>query len=97
MVADDWLALMADLEHHFGANAALDPKQRKEVSDFLQKNAATSRKYASPEDTPRITTALWFIRKHHGAIRVVEKGRVKSLTDCAACHKGPDIDLMNGE
>jgi len=97
MVADDWLALMADLEHHFGANVALDPKRRKEISDFLQKNSATNRKYASPDDMPRITTAPWFTEKHQGAMRVVMKGRVKSLTDCAACHKGSDIDLMNGE
>ena len=40
--------------------------------------------------------ADWFVRKHQGAIRLWRKGKLKSLADCAACHKGPDIERMTG-
>lgn len=97
LIADDWLAIMSDLERHFGANAALDPRHRQEIGDFLQKNGATDRKYASPEeDMPRITTLPWFAERHQDARRVVMKGRVKSVADCAACHKGSEIDRITG-
>lgn len=97
LAGDDWLALMSDLEHHFGANASLEPKLRKQIGDFLERNGATNRMYSSGEDVPRITTSGWFARKHQGAMRMLFKGRVKSLADCASCHKGPDIDRMTGE
>jgi hypothetical protein len=88
---------MSDLEHHFGANAVLEPKLRKQISDFLERNGAANRMFGSTEDVPRITTATWFLRKHRSALRMLDKGRVKSLADCAACHKGPDIDRMTGD
>jgi hypothetical protein len=95
MIADDWLAITSDLPHHFGENAALDANRLQEIRDFLQKNSATDRRYASPEeDLPRITTAPWFLEKHKGASRVVKKGRVKSILLCTACHKGPEIERM---
>lgn len=97
LAADDWLALMSDLEHHFGANAALEPKLRQQISEFLERNGATNRMYASGEDTPRITSSGWFARKHQGAMRMMLKGRLKSVSDCAACHKGPEIDRMGGD
>jgi hypothetical protein len=97
LAVDDWLAIMSDLDHHFGANASLDEALRKKIAGFLERNGATHRSFASGEDIPRITTSLWFARKHQGAWRLVLRGRVKSLADCAACHKGPDIDLMTGE
>jgi hypothetical protein len=94
--ADDWLAITSDLEHHFGANAGLDAEVRKQISGFLERNGAANRAFASREDSPRITTADWFIRKHRGAMRLVLKGRVKSIIDCGACHKGPEIEGMAG-
>lgn len=96
LTVDDWLAIMADLDHHFGANAALDAKVRKQVTDFLERNATANRYFGSSEDMPRITTAPWFARKHRSAFRLLDKGRIKSLVDCAACHKGPEIDRMTG-
>jgi hypothetical protein len=97
LTVDDWLAIMADLDRHFGANAALEAKLRQQVSGFLERNATANRYFGSAEDTPRITTAPWFVRKHRSAFRLLDKGRVKSLVDCAACHKGPEIDRMTGE
>jgi hypothetical protein len=97
LAVDDWLAIMSDLEHHFGANASLEPGVRKKIAAFLERNGANNPAFASREETPRITTASWFLRKHRGALRMLVKGKVKSLADCAACHKGPEIDLMTGE
>ncbi|MBI4996002.1 MAG: cytochrome C [Rhodocyclales bacterium] len=97
LTVDDWLAIMADLDRHFGANAALDAKVRKQVTGFLERNATANRYFGSSDDTPRITTAPWFLRKHRSAIRLLGRGKVKSLVDCAACHKGPEIDRMTGE
>ncbi len=96
LTADDWLAIMSDLDHHFDANAGLDAGVRQQISAFLERNGAANRAFASRDDTPRITSAGWFVRKHQGAIRLVRKGRVKSLVDCAACHKGPEIEGMTG-
>jgi hypothetical protein len=94
--ADDWLVIMSELDRHFGTNASLDAKTRQEISAFLEHNAAANRQFGSREETPRITGTDWFVRKHQGAIRLWRKGRVKSLADCAACHKGPDIEKMTG-
>jgi mono/diheme cytochrome c family protein len=97
LTVDDWLAIMSDLDHHFGANASLEPGVRQKIAAFLERNGSANRKFGSTEDTPRITTAPWFERKHRSAFRMLLKGRVKSLADCAACHKGPEIDQMTGE
>jgi mono/diheme cytochrome c family protein len=97
LTADDWLAIMSDLDRHFGANAALEPGLRQKITSFLERNGSANRAFGSTEDTPRITTAPWFERKHRSAFRMLIKGRVKSLVDCAACHKGPEIDQMTGE
>lgn len=95
--ADDWQAIMADLEHHFGANAGLEEKTRREIAGYLERNASPHRVWGSRADAPRITASDWFVRKHQGAIRLWRKGRIKSLADCAACHKGPDIERMMAE
>jgi hypothetical protein len=97
LISDDWLALTSDLGHHFGTNAEVIPQRLEEIRNFLKRNGATDRrKYASPEEgLPRISTLPWFMEKHQGAIRVVVKGRVKSLTSCTDCHKGSEVDSMN--
>jgi len=94
--ADDWRAIMAELDRHFGTNAGLDETTREQITAFLERNGAPNRLFGSRDDTPRITTTDWFARKHQGAIRLWRKGKVKSLADCAACHKGPDIEKMTG-
>lgn len=83
----DWNLLMQDLDKHFGVNASLDPKLRDEIAAFLERNAASGWGYSA--DSLRITETPWFMKKHKAAIRMLIKGRVQSLADCAACHKGP--------
>jgi cytochrome c553 len=94
--ADDWLAIMARLDRHFGTDASLDAKTREQITNYLDRNAGPGRIFGSSEELPRITATDWFVRKHRGAARLLQKGRIKSLADCAACHKGPEIEKMKG-
>lgn len=93
MAADDWLQIMAHLDKHFGAEASLDARAHDEIAAYLARNGS-GRTVGSSDELPRITASDWFVRKHGGAIRLWRKGKVKSLADCAACHKGPDIEKM---
>ncbi len=95
--ADDWLEIMSKLDRHFGADASLDSRTREQITNYLDRNAGPGRIFGDREELPRITRTDWFLRKHRGAIRLLQKGRVKSLADCAACHKGPDIEKMIGK
>jgi Dihaem cytochrome c len=83
----DWQRPMQGLDTHFGVNASMDPKMRDEIGAFLERNAASS--WGHSADSMRITETDWFVRKHQGPIRMMMKGRVQNLVDCAACHKGP--------
>lgn len=88
---------MSRLDKHFGADASLDAKTREQIANYLDRNGGPGRIFGSRgEELPRITTTDWFLRKHRGAVRMVLKGKVKSLADCAACHKGPEIEKMKG-
>ena len=94
--ADDWLDIMSRLDKHYGVDASLEPKIRQEIAAYLERNGASNRLFGSRDEIPRITTTDWFFRKHQGAIRLWRKGKVKSLVECASCHKGPDIERMTG-
>ena len=83
----DWYLLMQGLDRHFGVNASLDAKSRDEINAFLERNAGSSWGGHSA-NSQRITETSWFIKRHKETIRMLAKGRVKSLVDCAACHKG---------
>jgi hypothetical protein len=67
------------------------------MAAYRERNGASHRFFGSPDETPRITNIDWFFRKHQRAIRLWRKGKVKSLADCGACHKGPDNESMVGE
>jgi cytochrome c553 len=82
----NWHLLMQGLDKHFGVDASLDTKSRDQISAFLERNAGSGWGYSA--DSLRMTETSWFVKKHQGAIRLLIKGRVKSLTDCATCHKG---------
>jgi hypothetical protein len=82
----DWHLLMQGLDKHYGVDASLDTKSREQISAFLERNAGSGWRYSA--DSQRITETSWFVNKHKGSIRLLIKGRVKSLADCTACHKG---------
>ncbi len=87
LAKDDWHRMMQTLDQHFGVNASLDSKLRDEITAFLERNAASG--WGHSADSMRITDTSWFLKKHKAAIRMIMKGRVQSLVDCAACHTGP--------
>jgi hypothetical protein len=99
LAADDWLKIMSRLATHFGTEASLDATVRDEIAAYLARNGSgyTISSNISSDELPRITASGWFVRKHGGAIRLWRKGKVKSLADCAACHKGPDIETMKSD
>jgi hypothetical protein len=43
--------------------------------------------FGSRDEVPRITTSDRFIGKHRSAIRLWQKGQIRSLADCGSCHK----------
>jgi hypothetical protein len=99
LAADDWGKIMLRLDKHYGAEASLDATTRDGIAAYLARNAgggSHSSAAGSDSELPRITSSDWFLRKHGSAIRLWRKGKVKSLADCAACHKGPDIEKMQG-
>jgi cytochrome c5 len=88
LAASDWLVIMAQLDNHFGNNAALDRMRQEEITNYLDRNAVGRSTHGEAAGLPRVTTTERFIDKHQGAIRLWRKGRVKTLSDCQACHAG---------
>jgi hypothetical protein len=87
LTAPDWRKLMGGLERHFGTEASLDDKTRREIQAFLERHASRSGRNASPDG--RITTTGWFHSEHREVPESVwRSGRVKSAAQCDACHAG---------
>ncbi|WP_223912869.1 diheme cytochrome c [Rhodoferax lithotrophicus] len=91
--SDDWLDLMSNLDKHFGVDASVDAQTRAEISEYLKQNAASNRLFGSRSEVPRITTSDRFVGKHRSAIRLWMKGKLKSLSDCGACHKESGLNI----
>jgi mono/diheme cytochrome c family protein len=84
-----WLRLMSQLPHHFGSDASLDPASTRQLSTWLQANAATgSRAQAAPADD-RITRSAWFLREHDEISSATwKRPAIGKASNCAACHRG---------
>jgi diheme cytochrome c len=86
-----WRKMMATLDDHFGEDASLDTGTRDKIEAYLAANARRGRgDRANPPF--RITKLNWFRSEHReGEVRSLRKRRnVKTLADCAACHRGAD-------
>jgi len=87
LTAPGWERVMARLDKHYGDNASLDEKTRRELEDFLVRHAATDRREAGAGDPPRLTESTWFQREHREVPQAAWRdARVKSAANCAACH-----------
>ncbi len=91
LAADDWRQIMGRLDKHYGDNAALDEATRKQLEDFLAKNAGTGRRVARPailaDELPRLTFTDRFRKKHDEVpASTWQDQRVGSPAHCAACH-----------
>lgn len=85
--AESWRAVMSGLDKHFGTDASLDAPTAREIGAFLDKNAGSNRHAKSGKPVLRITETRWFVREHDEVSdRTWKNPKVKSATNCAACH-----------
>jgi mono/diheme cytochrome c family protein len=84
--ATSWQRLMADLPHHFGSDASLDPDTTRQLAEWLQAHAGrTARAGDPPQD--RLTRSAWFVREHDEVpTSLWRSAAVRSPSNCAACH-----------
>ena len=88
-----WNALTADLPHHFGTDASVEPAIQKRLADWLGSHGAPGR--ARPEGD-RITLSPWFRREHSELpAGVWSRQSVKSASNCGACHQGADSGVFD--
>ncbi len=92
--ADDWRRVMAALDRHYGDNASLDDRTRKQIEDFLVRNAgsaSSNRPGPGTGNPPRLTGTPWFQHKHREvSAQVWRDPKVKSAANCSACHTGAE-------
>ncbi|HEB96607.1 MAG TPA: cytochrome C [Sedimenticola thiotaurini] len=93
-----WERIMLGLTDHFGEQVQLSPQSTRAIYDYLLTNAAG--RVTEPlsievmnqlggDPAPQRITGTPFFRSRHdtAAIRQAgERGAVKSMADCAACH-----------
>lgn len=85
LTAPDWQRLIGGMDKHFGANAALDPKDAKEILSYLQSHAGSGDRHSA--SSLRISDTAWFARAHSEMPRGVwADTAVKSRSNCTACH-----------
>lgn len=86
----DWAHIMGQLREHFGSDASVDARTQQEITDFLQRNSSKEDQAARHTELPRMTRSERFAAKHRSAMRLWQKGKVKSLADCRQCHSGAE-------
>ncbi|MRI83670.1 MAG: cytochrome C [Nitratiruptor sp.] len=103
-----WQKMMANLEDHFGTDATLDPEDNQTIAAYLYAKAADVRPkgemsemaLSMPQDKTLLRiTELPEFKKEHGKIpqRYIEQKAVKSLSNCAACHRDAKQGLYEEE
>jgi mono/diheme cytochrome c family protein len=88
----EWRGITSRLDKHFGTDVGLDSVTAQEIAAYLERNAAKNPVFASADELPRITGSERFGDKHRGAFRLWRSGKIKTLTDCSACHKADETD-----
>jgi len=97
-----WVKIMGSLDDHFGENAKLDEPTRASIENYLRGHAGDvlpnrfSRSFVRSIDADaaplRISQTAFFHRKHREipARMVKDNLKVRSFSNCAACHGGAD-------
>ena len=94
--ASSWKAMMGGLDKHFGTDASLDAATAAEILAFLEKNANSRKPESSAKPILRITETHWFQSEHDEVpIRLWKDPRVKSPSNCAACHTQAESGNFN--
>ncbi len=97
LTAPDWRRVMAGLDRHYGDNASLDEKTRREIEAFLVRHAATRSRLAGAGDPPRLTQTEWFRREHRKVPDALWRdARVSSAANCGACHGRAEAGSFRG-
>lgn len=82
--ATSWRAILGSLDDHFKVDATPEEFSLPAIQEYLKEHAGHD---PAPglQAPPRITKAPWFVPKH---VRVRGAGwpRVKTLSNCPACH-----------
>lgn len=107
--ARSWQKLMSSLDDHFGENAELDAETQKQLTQYAMTNAADHSSYKRSvkimrslreSDAPlRITRTPYIMHKHDelSAKQVTGNPRVKSLSNCQACHAKPETGSFSDD
>lgn len=102
-----WQKIMMNLDNHFGDNASLDKDTLQTITTYLQNNSADNSpsrrarkilRSVSRNSTPIRISELPYIRHEHDEVpnRYIKANpKVKSLGNCAACHKGAEQGSFN--
>jgi len=86
--ASSWKQIMSGLDRHFGSDASLDRKTADRIAAFLERNAGRERA-SRKSPTLRITDTRWFRHEHDEvSARTWQNPKVKSASNCEACHVG---------
>ncbi len=98
--ARSWTHIMGRLDRHFGENVTLKPETRDQILGYLTRNAADVSPYEGsklvmerikPSVTPRRFWEVPLFREMHTVMLEVistkQKVKVKTLTNCNACHQ----------
>ena len=94
---NSWQKIMAGLEDHFGENAELDEQTRQEIEDYLVSESTRvsyQKLFRNLGDAEplRITELPYFVHVHDEipARFVADNDKVKSLSQCNACHRSAE-------
>jgi mono/diheme cytochrome c family protein len=97
-----WRKIMSGLDDHFGENAELDNETRRRIQDYLvrssERNAYRKLLRNIGDSTPmRITELPYFVHEHRKipARYVAGNERVRSLSQCNACHQGAERGVFD--
>ncbi len=89
--ANEWGKITGRLDKHFGVDATVDTATLPKLNQYLSANSASKdRTTATGDKLPRITESKWFIHEH-GEVSTKAWKRVKSPSNCSACHQNTNM------
>ena len=102
-----WIKIMTSLDNHFGEEVLIDDASKKEISDYLQSDAAEKTRakqaYKIMQSlgglVPDRITDIPYIRKKHMSIPAdfLTNQAIGSISNCIACHPTADKGVFDDE
>jgi len=91
--AANWERIMDTLQDHFGDDARLPDAQAADIRAYLTSHARRR------GDTARlrITEQPWFVREHHIRPEVLKRPEIKTISNCAACHRNAERGIYEDD